>query len=181
MMHQPTRRPPAATSADAAADLRLVRFPFSGDSGMLRIAGFCFILTSLLGLSAGCGSSGGGGSFEAAPDNGERYPLIEVGDILRNRMLDTTQPARNPAEIARYENAGPTAFSKIQKGELVVIWGANPQPGASDKVLAYEKQTPQSGGFVLMQDGTTVKKLTAAEFQSAPKAGGAATPGAAGK
>jgi hypothetical protein len=156
---------------------------------MLRIirvrvrVGFSFTLTTVLVLvlSAGCGSSGGGGSFEAAPDNGERYVLVEVGEILRNRMLDTTTAPRNQADIARYENAGPTAFNKIQKGQIVVLWGANPQTEASDHVLAYEQQTPQSGGFVLMQDGTTVKKMTPGEFQAAPKAGTAAPSGAAKK
>jgi len=39
----------------------------------------------------------------------------------------------------------------------------------------------QSGGFALMQDGTTVKKLTPAEFQAAPKAGNASSTGVAGK
>jgi hypothetical protein len=145
---------------------------------MFRIV-LCFTLTTLLGFAAGCSSSGGGGSFEAAPDNGERYALVEVGEILRNRMLDSTNPPRSQADIARYENAGPTAFNKIQKGEIVVLWGANPQAGASDKVLAYEKQTPQSGGFVLMQDGTTVKKMSPQEFQAAPKAGASASSGAA--
>jgi hypothetical protein len=146
---------------------------------MLPIVRNCLALTIVLGLAAGCGSSGGGGSFEEAPDNGERYALVEVGEILRNRLLDTTTPPRSHSDIARYENAGPTAFNKIQKGEIVVLWGANPQPGAPDKVLAYERQTPQSGGFVLMQDGTTVKKMTAGEFQAAPKAGAAAPSGPA--
>jgi hypothetical protein len=132
-------------------------------------------------LSAGCGSSGGGGSFEVAPDNGERYALVELGEILRNRMLDTTRPPASQAEIARYENVGPTAFNRIQKGEIVVVWGANPQAGVTDRVLAYEKQTPQSGGFVLMQDGTTVKKMTPAEFQAAPRAVTTALSGAADK
>jgi hypothetical protein len=36
-------------------------------------------------------------------------------------------------------------------------------------VVAYEKKVPTEGGHVLLQDGT-VKQMTAAEFQSAPKA-----------
>jgi hypothetical protein len=144
---------------------------------MIRSVRDCFLLTAALALSAGCESSGGGG-FEPSPENGDRYALTEVGEILRNRMLNTTQPPRNPADIARYENAGPTGLGKVQKGEIVVLWGANPKDGASDQVLAYEKKTPQSGGFVLMQDGTTVKKLTPDEFRSAPKAGAPAPPGA---
>jgi hypothetical protein len=137
-----------------------------------------FLLAAALALSAGCESSGGRG-FEPSPDNGDRYALTEVGEILRNRMLNTTQPPRNQADIARYENVGPTGLGKVQKGEIVVLWGANPKEGVSDQVLAYEKKTPQTGGFVLMQDGTTVKKMTPDEFQAAPKAGTPPPPGAA--
>ena len=141
---------------------------------MLRLVRVGFLVTVALGLSAGCSSSNRGGSFEVAPDNGERFALVEAGELLRNRMLDTGKPARSQADLVRYENAGPTAFNKIQKGEIVVLWGANPQEGAADKVLAYEKQTPKSGGFVLMQDGTTVKKMTPAELEAALKGGTAA-------
>jgi hypothetical protein len=144
---------------------------------MLHFVRDCFILTAALALSAGCESSGGGG-FEPSPDNGDRHALTEVGEILRNRMLDTTQPPRSQADIGRYENAGPTGFGRVTKGEIVVLWGANPKDGASDQILAYEKKTPQAGGFVLMQDGITVKKLTPDEFQAAPKAGATAPPGA---
>jgi hypothetical protein len=148
---------------------------------MHRILRASILFTTALGISAGCGRSDRGGSFEVAPDNGERYALVEVGEILRNRMLDTTNPPSRPADIARYENAGPTGFNKVQKGEIVVVWGANPRDGAVDKVLAYEKQTPQSGGFVLMQDGTTVKKMAPGEFQAASKAGAAGSTGGADK
>ena len=145
---------------------------------MIRFVRDCFILTAAIALSTGCEPSGGGGGFEVSPDNGDRYALTEVGEILRNRMLDTTKPPRGQADIARYENAGPTGFGKVTKGEIVVLWGANPKDGASDQILAYEKKTPQTGGFVLMQDGTTVKKLTPDEFRAAPKAGATAPSGA---
>jgi hypothetical protein len=144
---------------------------------MLRFVRDGFILTAVLALAAGCESSGGGG-FEASPDNGDRYALTEVGEILRNRMLDTTQPPRSQDDIGRYENAGPTGFGRVKKGEIVVLWGTNPKDGASDQILAYEKKTPLAGGFVLMQDGLTVKKLTPDEFRAAPKSGASAPPGA---
>jgi hypothetical protein len=147
---------------------------------MLRFVRDGFVLTALLALGAGCGSSSsGGGNFEVSPDNGDKYALTEVGEILRNRMLNTSQPARSVADIAGYENAGPTGLNRVRTGEIVVLWGANPKEGAVDQVLAYEKKTPQSGGFALMQDGTTVKKMTPAEFQAAPKAGTIPPAGAA--
>ena len=70
---------------------------------MIRFVRDCFLLTAALALSAGCEPSGGGGGFEASPDNGDRHALTEVGEILRNRMLNTTQPPRGQADIARYE------------------------------------------------------------------------------
>ena len=39
----------------------------------------------------------------------------------------------------------------------------------ADVVLAHEKKVPESGGYVLMQDGT-VKEMSASEFGSAKKA-----------
>src|SRR5262249_29434934 len=111
---------------------------------MIRYVRDCFLLAAAVALSAGCEPSGGGG-FEVSPDNGDRYALTEVGEILRNRMLDTTQPPRGQADIARYENAGPTGFGRVKTGEIVVLWGANPKDGASDQILAYEKKTPQAG------------------------------------
>ena len=38
-------------------------------------------------------------------------------------------------------------------------------------MLAYHKDVPEKGGEVLMQDGTA-KKMTAEEFQAAPKPAG---------
>jgi hypothetical protein len=99
----------------------------------------------------------------------------------RRRPCEDRPACAQTAEIVRYENVGPTGYNMVQKGEIVVVWGANPREGASDRILAYEKQTPQSGGFVLMQDGMTVKELTSVEFQAAQKAGTAVSAGAAGK
>jgi hypothetical protein len=63
-------------------------------------------------------------------------------------------------------------YAAMNEGHVVVQWGAplTPAAGAAPAVLAYEKDAPQQGGFVLFQDGT-VKHLSAAEFQAAPKVG----------
>ncbi len=49
---------------------------------------------------------------------------------------------------------------------------AVPQGEPADAVLAYRKTVPEQGGQVLMQDGWTIKSMTADEFKAAPKAGG---------
>ena len=74
--------------------------------------------------------------------------------------------------MTKYEKAFPLGCGKVKSGEIVLILRrAAPGRGRSDKILAYEKQAPESGGHVLMQDGKTIKKMTADEFKAAKKAG----------
>jgi hypothetical protein len=68
----------------------------------------------------------------------------------------------------------PTGYLELKSGKIIALWGARLSDGDADKVYAYEKATPESGGFVLMADGKTIKKMTAEEFKSAPKAAGQA-------
>jgi hypothetical protein len=71
------------------------------------------------------------------------------------------------------EQGYPTGIAMLRKGDIVVNWGAglSDAPDAASKVLAYHKDVPSRGGAVLMQDGST-RKMTAEEFQAAPKAAG---------
>jgi hypothetical protein len=64
------------------------------------------------------------------------------------------------------------AVDAIKSGELVVQWGApqSTEGEPSDAVLAYGKTGPEQGGPVLLQDGWTIKSMTADEFKTAPKA-----------
>ena len=57
----------------------------------------------------------------------------------------------------------------------MVLWGSGVQgegeaAAGGGEVVAYEKDVPASGGYVLLTSGQ-VKKMTADEFQAAPKAG----------
>jgi hypothetical protein len=63
---------------------------------------------------------------------------------------------------------------QLKSGELVVQRGApiSPQGEATSAVLAYPRTAPEQGGLVLLQDGWTIKKMTADEFKAAPKAAG---------
>lgn len=61
------------------------------------------------------------------------------------------------------------SWARLENGDYVVFWGAG-RATDSRAVLVYEKQVPEQGGVVLLQDGT-VTKMTPAEFQAAPKAG----------
>jgi hypothetical protein len=135
-----------------------------------------------LSLCPGCGSSGGspvtgGDKVEQA----KSIALSEVGDLLRVRTEEGSKPPEKTTDLAKYERAFAVAYPKLKSGEIVLFLDTPLDEGASDKVLAYEKQTPESGGLVLMQDGKTVRKMTPDEFKAAPKAGsktsGASDPG----
>ena len=71
-------------------------------------------------------------------------------------------------------NGGNVVYEILgDSGDLIVQWGAplSPEGEAAEAILAYVKTVPEQGGNVLMQDGKTIKKMTADEFKTAPKAG----------
>jgi hypothetical protein len=64
-------------------------------------------------------------------------------------------------------------YEAVEAGQIVVFWGADPARapgGASNTVLAYDKDVPEKGGVVVMLSGTP-GNMTAEEFKKAPKAG----------
>lgn len=132
---------------------------------------FCAGLALLVGMSAGCNTS-----TELSPTDAEdsRHKMImgEIGEMLK--LYETDNKGKAPAKAAnfsKYEAGFPTGYINVRDGIVVVYWGTKLADGVTDKIIAYEKETPNSGGYVLMQDGITVEKMTAEEFKAAPKAG----------
>jgi hypothetical protein len=135
-------------------------------------AGLAIVLGAVLGV-AGCG--GGGSSVPASgPDLFYHTALHEAGDLYRNVILDTQKPPSGLGDFAKYENGFPSGYREVKEGHIVVLWGAPLTESNSTTILAYEKATPESGGYVVMQDTRTVKKMTPEEFKAAPKAPGKA-------
>ncbi|WP_406700444.1 hypothetical protein V5E97_16680 [Singulisphaera sp. Ch08] len=135
--------------------------------------GFRLLCGLMIGLLlAGCNSNQGQLAPEDAEQEVKRNSLVEVSELLRlySANHNNKAPAKS-TDLSTYEVGFPTGYERVKGGDVVVIWSTPFAEGASDKILAYEKAVPESGGYVLMQDGTTVKKLTADEFKSAPKAG----------
>jgi hypothetical protein len=126
------------------------------------------VLFATLGLLAGCSSQTGG---EAAP---ELTLLQEVNGLLHSAAGAIGRPAAKLADLDRYQSLYPRGHAAVKSGDVVVLWGAalkgEGQAGKDEAVVAYEKGVPAEGGYVLMSAGT-VKKMTAAEFSAAPKAG----------
>jgi hypothetical protein len=141
---------------------------------MFRIvrAGLAVLVGVVVGSTAGCGTSGG--SAAVREETFHNASLQEVGDLYRSHLTDAGKPPTKAAEFAKYEMGLPTGYKELKSGNVVVFWGAPLSDSASDTVLAYEKTTPESGGYVLMQDGKTIERMTADQFKSAPKAPGKA-------
>jgi hypothetical protein len=121
------------------------------------------------GLS-GCGGGRTGGNADQAP---EEATLAEVGDLLRSSTTAGHRPAR-VSDLAKLEHTYPKGYKAVKSGDVVVIWGGSVAGDggieeAGEVVVAYEKNAPTAGGYVLFTNGK-IKKLTAAEFASAPKA-----------
>ncbi len=130
------------------------------------------VVVSLLLSAAGCGSSPGAAAPEARKENVQQLALDQVKQMLEIRQGDAPgKAATKAADYAKYEKLCPVGYQRLKSGEIVLI-GAPLAADASDTVLAYEKEAPTSGGYVLMQDGSTIKKLSADEFKSAKKAPG---------
>lgn len=124
------------------------------------------LILSLAAFAAGCGGQRAG-ETEATP--GQRA-LTELAGVLP--LLQ--KPPTKVSDLAPYRDTAPFAYESVRSGNVVVIWGvAMPGEGDAGKgttdIIAYEKDAPTAGGFVLLHNGT-IKQMSASEFQSAPKA-----------
>jgi hypothetical protein len=121
----------------------------------------------VLGLFVGC-SSGTKLDQEARASG----TLQEVHDLLH--LSGVGHPPSKLADLDRHRGMFPRAYEAVKSGDVVVLWGTPLQGegdvGKDEAVVAYEKAVPTAGGYVLLSAGT-VKKMTAAEFNAAPKAG----------
>jgi hypothetical protein len=127
------------------------------------------IVGSLLGMMlSGCG---GQQEFKEMPS--DERGLKQFAELYRNYTTKNKLGPKSLKELAIKGQGHPIAQEMLKSGELLVEWGA-PLVGENenaDAVLAYVKAVPDQGGKVLMQDGWTIKNMTAEEFKAAPKAG----------
>ena len=117
-------------------------------------------------LLSGCGRRG---SAATGPIGVAENGMKELAQVYEYMAANNEPIPRRLEDLDEHEATMPVAYAKIQSGDYVVIWGVGLNRGGGHVVLAYEKDAATSGGLVLMQDGS-VKTLSAAEFQAAPKA-----------
>ncbi len=130
------------------------------------------LFASILGISSGCGSRQQAVSIDPG-DKAEQVQansLTQLGEVLRLHQEEASSPPAKVTDIEKYARGFPLAYTKVKGGDVILFYGVSLREGVEDAILAYGNQVPVSGGYVLMQDGKTIKKLTADEFKSAKKA-----------
>jgi hypothetical protein len=127
------------------------------------------LVGALLSLMlSGCG---GRQDFKEMPT--DERGLKQFAELYRNYTTKNKRGPKSLKELAVKGQGHPIAQEMLNSGELIVQWGAPlvAENENADAVLAYVKTVPEQGGKVLMQDGWTIKNMTADEFKAAPKAG----------
>ena len=138
-----------------------------------------YLVYLVVGLSpvplAGCG---GGSAPKNDAEAKDSSSLNELGEAYRSYMIAKKKPPQKISDLLAAEAIGGNGVALAKTGNIVVQWGAvlpdtNEEPGGtpSPEILAYGKNVPEEGGYVLLLD-RTVKRMTADEFKAAPKAGG---------
>jgi hypothetical protein len=124
-------------------------------------------------LAAGCG----GPNRPMTVEEGQEGILAQVGEMYRASQTSKKRPPEKFADFASVRAIAGNGYEAVRSGDVVLRYGATlpdtaeePGQSASDEVLAYQKQVPESGGKVLMLN-RTVKTMTAEEFKAAKKAG----------
>jgi hypothetical protein len=132
------------------------------------LARACMTAVLIAIIPVGCGPSTGG------PESIEQLKIAQVGQIFRIHRKSQKPPPQSIKDVEALNAALPAAISSVRSGDVVIYWGAglSDDPEAASTVLAYQKQVPENGGEVLMQDGNA-RKMTAAEFATAKKAAAA--------
>src|SRR5262245_28221302 len=125
------------------------------------------VVAAGLVLLAGCSSS-----QPPAEAMGTVTLFQDVEGLLRASEGTNKRPPARLADLNRHQSMFSRGYDAVKSGDVVVLWGARMQGegevGKNEAVVAYEKAVPTEGGYVLLSAGT-IKKMTAAEFNAAPK------------
>lgn len=124
------------------------------------------ILLATLITAPGCGGAAGG----EGPEPVEVQGLRNLGLMYKMVSDALARPPKTIDELRKAEAQFPGGFSDIGENNVAIYLGASLSDGDPSDILAYDRVAPLQGGYVLTRDGG-VKKLTAAEFKAAKKAG----------
>ena len=124
----------------------------------------CVLIVLTVIVPVGCGPS------TAGPDSREELTISQVAQIFHMRQRAQKSPPQGIKDVEGQQTVAPAAVAAIKSGEVIVYWGVGlaDDSEAASTVLAYQKDVPEKGGEVLMQDGNATK-MTAEEFKAAKK------------
>src|SRR5581483_12362407 len=104
----------------------------------------CVAAATVVGLAVGCSSKPTGASVPPAETD-----LQDVNNLLRSAG-HSGHLAAQLSDVERNKGNFHRGYEAVKSGKVVVIWGAPTQGegavGKDEKVVAYEKDTPTSGG-----------------------------------
>ena len=124
---------------------------------------------------AGCsgGSSGGGGGFpDPRQEQRDKDDLRTLGIAFHDMEFSSPKPPAKPDDLGPSVKNDQRLLGRLRSGEIVFLYNVRlvqMTDGATNTILAYLKDVPTNGGLVLFGDGA-VRKITADEFNKAPKA-----------
>ncbi len=129
--------------------------------------GVVLLALAVVLLFAACGGMRG-----AAQRNQRTNQLKSLGIMYHNYHDRNGKGPSRVEDLAQLGQDDPQTYAALQRGDFVLIWDVSIPgmvQGSSNTVLGYEAAAPTNGGLVLMGDGS-VRSMTVAEFQAAPKA-----------
>lgn len=117
-------------------------------------------------LSVGCARTP-----QPPPPPSAEEGLKEMINVYRYIEYSKLPLPKKPEDFRDHWDSMQSSFDRVASGEYVVVWGVgrSTAPGTGEQILVYEKKAPTEGGAVLLRNGT-VKQMTAAEFNAAPRA-----------
>jgi hypothetical protein len=118
----------------------------------------CSVLT-LSVLTCGCGKN------DRDPDAAMVNGLKDIWQAYKLHSETHKRPPTTSAELIRLGVAFPYLQELLDQNRVVVRWGAVLGADDGKSILAYEKETPEQGGFVLLTSGA-VQKMSVDEYSA---------------
>ena len=126
-------------------------------------------------LAAGCS----GTNQPRTVDQVGQDNLIEVGELYRHYQFTKKKAPQRLSDFNTLRTMGSNGYEALRAGKIVLCYNAtlpdtDEEPGQSEsnEVLAYEKDAPENGGYVLLLN-RKIKKMGADELKAAPRPAGA--------
>jgi hypothetical protein len=136
-------------------------------------------------LAAGCSDP----NQPRTVDRVDQDNLIEVGELYRHYQFTKQKPPQQLSDFNTLRSMAGNGYEALRAGTIVLRYNAtlpdtdeDPGHAESNEVLAFQKQVPENGGYVLLLN-RTIKNMTADEFKAAPRPAGSTdgNPAPAGK